>query len=267
MRRKILFFDIDGTLIDRRLGVPEIPEEVLAKMRWLQEQGHKLLISSGRPKRFIEAYQNIGFDGFILSNGGYVEIDGRSVYENRMEYEHAKAVADLLDELQLEYMIETADQIYIRSEFQTLYGFFAAIGRGHVFTFDFDRDEVLHRTLKIECNCTEKEVEQIRTTVSRLFSFELGTDRHGTEHDFEIFPTTVSKATGVQKVLDYYGAEQTDTYAFGDGLNDREMFQFCQVSVAMGNGEEALKELATLICPPIQERGLVRALDALFPDH
>ena len=54
-----------------------------------------------------------------------------------------------------------------------------------------------------------------------------------------------------EKVLDYYGLEQKDTYAFGDSENDMEMIELCRVGVAMGNSCDALKQKANIICKSI----------------
>ena len=49
MRSKLLFFDVDGTLVDGNRGILEIPEGVIHELKRIQKQGHKILICSGRP--------------------------------------------------------------------------------------------------------------------------------------------------------------------------------------------------------------------------
>ena len=52
------------------------------ELKRLKEQGHKLFICSGRPKAMLDQKWWDGtFDGYVLNNGGYVEIDGKSIYE------------------------------------------------------------------------------------------------------------------------------------------------------------------------------------------
>ena len=92
-------------------------------------------------------------------------------------------------------------------------------------------------------------------------------DEHGSENAFEFFSPTISKAVGIQKVLDYYHVSRQQTYAFGDGLNDMEMIEYCEVGVAMGNAVEALKQKADLVCCAIENQGLERILKILFPDE
>ena len=76
----------------------------------------------------------------------------------------------------------------------------------------------------------------------------------------------ISKATGIQKILDYYHLNQDDTYAFGDGENDLEMIEFCRVGVAMGNACDLLKAKANIICKSVVDDGLEDILKILFSD-
>lgn len=163
MKQKVLFFDIDGTLIWSYGGIQEIPQGVQKELKRLKEQGHKLFICSGRPKAMLDQKWWDGtFDGYVLNNGGYVEIDGKSIYENRMDYELCLKTANMLEELHCDYMIATANHLYIDPSYKELYNFF--VQNGHfedLFTTKFDRNEVLKRAIKIEANVTNKDREKI----------------------------------------------------------------------------------------------------------
>ena len=249
MKQKVLFFDIDGTLIWSYGGIQEIPQGVQKELKRLKEQGHKLFICSGRPKAMLDQKWWDGtFDGYVLNNGGYVEIDGKSIYENRMDYELCLKTANMLEELHCDYMIATANHLYIDPSYKELYNFF--VQNGHfedLFTTKFDRNEVLKRAIKIEANVTNKDREKIEKYIQNDFGYVINFDEHGSDNAFEFYSPTISKATGIQKVLDYYHLDQDDTYAFGDGENDLEMIDFCRVGVAMGNACDVLKEKANTI--------------------
>lgn len=268
MQSKILFFDVDGTLLDTARGIPDIPQGALYQLKRIQEQGHKIFISSGRPKAMINQYLlNVGFDGYILANGGYVEIDGQSIYEDRMDYKLCVKTVQMLEDLRCDYMLETADAIYIDPSYHELYDFFSQAGMKEMFQLDFDKDEVLKRTIKIEANVLNKDKEKIENYIQDKFGSVIHHDEHGSENAFEFFSPTISKAVGIQKVLDYYHVSRQQTYAFGDGLNDMEMIEYCEVGVAMGNAVEALKQKADLVCCAIENQGLERILKILFPDE
>ncbi len=266
MHEKILFFDIDGTLIDYGYGIFEIPSEVTLELKRLQRMGHRLFISSGRPKAMLnDKLLSAGFDGYILTNGAYAEIDNTPVYENRMDYALSLQMVEMLDELGCHYMIETAGHIYIDRRSEALYQFFSGFGQTHLFVRDFDRNEVLKRALKIEANVTEEGRERVESCIRNHFGYVAAFDAHGTGHSFEIYSPTISKATGIKKILDRLGLSREDSYAFGDGTNDIEMIQYCGTGIAMGNAVPELKAAADIVCPPIYEHGLERILKELFP--
>ena len=57
------------------MGIYEIPLGVKQQLNRLKKQGHKLFICSGRPKAMLdEKWLDGTFDGYILNNGGYVEL-------------------------------------------------------------------------------------------------------------------------------------------------------------------------------------------------
>ena len=54
----------------------------------------------------------------------------------------------------------------------------------------------------------------------------------------------VSKATGVQLLMEHYGIERDEVMAFGDAMNDYQLIRFAGCGCAMENGRPALKAVA-----------------------
>ena len=70
--RKILFFDIDGTLItdDGKRYFPDSAKEAIQKAR---ENGHLALINTGRVFcNVTEEIRSAGFDGFVCGCGTHL---------------------------------------------------------------------------------------------------------------------------------------------------------------------------------------------------
>ena len=134
-----------------------------------------------------------------------------------------------------------------------------------MFIREFDEESVIKETIKIEMNVLNEQKEQVENAIKDSFGYVISYDQHGTDNAFELYSPTLSKAVGIQKVLDYFHSSKEDTYAFGDGSNDIEMVKYCGTGVAMGNGVQALKDVADIICKPIDENGLEEVLKQLFP--
>ena len=238
---KVLFFDIDGTLTDTHGGLPEIPAGAQRKMKELQERGYLLFLASGRPYAFIpEILTNFGFDGAVLCNGAHVEMNGQFIYHQPTDLKKTIDLVNHLDENNFEYIIETK--------------------RGAYLIEDFNREDIIAECLKLEVSVPDEHQAKIEEIILNDFNY----DKHGTDNAFEIYSNVISKATGVQKVLEYLNLNVQDSYAFGDGLNDLEMIQTVGTGVAMGNAVDELKAVSDLVCDSVHNNGLEKVLNDLF---
>ena len=73
----------------------------------------------------------------------------------------------------------------------------------------------------------------------------------------EAVPKNTSKATGIKWLCDYLGADISDTYAFGDSINDLDMLKSVGHGIAMGNGTEIAKSAAEYITTDIHDNGIL----------
>ena len=106
--------------------------------------------------------------------------------------------------------------------------------------------------------------ERITAEAAEVLGPAITCDGHGGEGTFELYPTAISKAKGIEVALGQLGLGPKDAYAFGDGTNDLEMLEYCGCGVAMDNAQDEVKAVADLVCPPVWEDGLAQALLQLF---
>ena len=66
----------------------------------------------------------------------------------------------------------------------------------------------------------------------------------------------VHKATAIEALLEHLGLDQKDTIAMGDGMNDAEMLEYCQIGIAMGNAKPGLKDIADEVTDTHDEGGI-----------
>ena len=72
----------------------------------------------------------------------------------------------------------------------------------------------------------------------------------------EIGPLGVHKGSAVHKAAEYHGILMSDTIAFGDGDNDRQMIECAGVGIAMGNASDALKAIADEVTTSFDDNGI-----------
>ena len=74
----------------------------------------------------------------------------------------------------------------------------------------------------------------------------------------------VNKGTTIRRIQRLLQISPTDTIAFGDGLNDIDLFKAAKYKVAMDNAYPELKKEANLIAKNNDEDGVVQTLNLLL---
>ena len=91
MKRKTVFFDIDGTLLGSRDGRRfQIPESALRALWKLRENGHRIAVCSGRQEAFIHRFFPGLFQDYVALNGAHVVVDGRTVLDRPLAPERVR---------------------------------------------------------------------------------------------------------------------------------------------------------------------------------
>jgi hydroxymethylpyrimidine pyrophosphatase-like HAD family hydrolase len=63
----------------------------------------------------------------------------------------------------------------------------------------------------------------------------------------EILPPQTDKGTALAKTAELLGIKREEVLAIGDSMNDEAMIRWAGVGVAMVNGDERIKSIATLV--------------------
>ena len=70
----------------------------------------------------------------------------------------------------------------------------------------------------------------------------------------------VTKAYGIDKMLEICGIDLSNTLSFGDGGNDIPMLEHTALSVCMGNADSAVREASDYVTETVDEDGVATAL-------
>ena len=77
----------------------------------------------------------------------------------------------------------------------------------------------------------------------------------------EVSASTVTKAEGVLRVLEYIGVDVKNSYAFGDGYNDIEMIKTVGTGLVMGTAKDELKKFASYVVPGVHDDGVAFGIE------
>ena len=260
MEKKIIFFDVDGTLYSNELGgITDNVKKAIAATRAL---GHLCFVASGRPYGYIaDNVKDIGFDGYVLANGANIKYQNHDLEKRFLNYKDVKELCQNLKKKNIEYVLQTSTLCYLNKENKCLLDFYKKCNIDFKnFCFDYDEEEIMHKTVKIEVWVKDQEELDFAISCYGAFQYEL----HPDNHSMEIYAKNVSKATGILDVLRLLNIDIKDSYCFGDGPNDVEMFETVGHAIAMGNAIDIIKERAESICLTVHEDGVAHKLKELF---
>lgn len=257
MDKKIFFFDIDGTIYHQQI----ITERVINAIHNIQKEGHYCFIASGRPYTFIpQVLKDVGFDGFILANGAHVIYNNEILSIEPLDYNYLDDLLKFLRETGNEYILQTVDTCYLKEDYIKLYSFFKRIGmRVHEFIRDYDEKEIMRQTIKVEVWPNDLASGEMIKENLEHFSW------HQYEClNMELYSNKVSKASGIEKIIKLLNIKSENTYAFGDGRNDFEMFETVEHSYAMANASGEVQKRAKNVCPSVMEDGVAVILEQII---
>lgn len=260
MEKKIIFFDIDGTLFTSTIG--KVTDAVRDAIYQTRKLGHLCFIASGRPYGYIaDNIKEIGFDGYVLANGANIKYKDQDLETRCMNYEDVKDLCFQLKEKNIEYVLQTSSYCYMSQNNKCLLEFYSQCNIDFKnFCFDYNEDEVIKNTVKMEVWVKDKKELEYAVSCYGKFVYEL----HPDQHSMEVYAKDVSKATGILDVLKELNISIDNSYCFGDGPNDVEMFETVAHPIAMGNAIDIIKEKAEEICLSIEEDGVAYKLKDLF---
>ena len=107
--RKIVFLDVDGTLIDYEGKLPESAARAVNEAR---ANGHKVYICTGCSKAEILERKLCPLDGMIGGNGAYVEDNDHVVMHHGLTKEEVKHIVDWCNERKLGFYLEANSGMY-----------------------------------------------------------------------------------------------------------------------------------------------------------
>ena len=268
--RKIIFLDVDGTLVDYE---NHLPDSAVAAIRKARTNGHRVYICTGRSR--AEVYPplwDIGLDGMIGGNGSYVEDDGQVVMHRLITAEQCRHIVDWLHGRGLEFYLESNNGLFASERFEeraqlTIREYMGRKGK--------DTEGVTVRSVfpemifggelyRDDLNKVSFVLDSYQDHLDSVAEFpDLQTGTWGGAGETALFGDLgvkdITKARAVDALLRHLGADRADTVAFGDAKVDIPMFEACAYSVCMGSGGDEAKAAADYVTDAVNDDGLYRA--------
>lgn len=278
MDRKLIFLDIDGTLLPP--GDMLVPESTLRTLEQAKANGHKLFLCTGRNYRMTEPLlRHDCFAGTVCSAGGYVLCDGKVLVDLPMEPQQAEGVRAALERHGVECTLEARDATFGGSEIIKRWSFTHQKGKAlnseaerwrkameegmSITPLSEYRGQPLYKIVFIANH--ESDLNEAKQLYEDQFVFcESKLDKlTGDFVNGELINRKFDKGTGIKAICDHLGCTLADTIGFGDSDNDLQMTDVAGISVCMENGSENLKKRCDRIAPSVYDDGITKEFKVL----
>jgi len=255
--KKYFFIDYDNTLFSHRTRA--IPSSALEALKRLKEDGHKVLIASGRCFRSdAPEFGEIGLtpDGLVSSNGALVEVDGKLLHEVYFDLKLQNRLIDYIQEKNY-CLMGRYNGLWYTTNLGRLQkrvsdaelGEFPLYGEA----FNDLRDKPM---LSFFLEDTDEAALDLENHFPDLKILRMGSEFGGSD----VIPRENGKANGMVRILEYFGASLADAVAIGDSMNDIEMLQKAGLGIAMGNAMQEVRDAADYVARDIDDDGFLDAV-------
>lgn len=253
---KAAFFDFDWTLFDHKTH--SFIESAIAGIKEIQSKGIKVFINSARSYYSLESlntFNLINFDGFVVTNGGACILNNEVLYAHYLTKNHAEKIIELCKKNGISYLISTLKTSYIDivKDKTNVDKFYSVFYEGYPKPIDQYKGEDI---LAI----------QVFSTADQDYIFkELNDVLQNRFFDYCIEFTSKEfiKSEGINAIIKKLNLNTDVICAFGDDLNDIDMFKLVKYGVCMGNGKDEAKKHAFHVTTNIEDDGILNAFKFL----
>lgn len=266
---RLVFIDIDGTILDHHHEVPPSAAEALEKTVLA---GNRLIFSTGRngPEVFPQLW-DLGFTGLVGGGGTYGELDGQILFDHRLSFDAVTAASNWMAERGLSWLWQTPEYLYGSPGFWDAF----ASGAESVGT-DSGRQKFIDSvTPALRSGIPESASKAVVIIPpGATISYPQFEERFGGDftlipgsmsetfgRSVELIPRGINKATGIRELLPHLGAKMEDVIGIGDSNNDIEMIAEVGFGIAMGNSVPQVIESADWVTTDVDQNGLALALE------
>lgn len=252
--KKILFFDVDGTLLNSKKEIPESTKEALQLARL---NGYELAIATGRgPFMIKDLLAELEINSYVCFNGQYVVYKGEVIFTDSVTVTQLDEIVsygatrsiDFVFLNDREMVANENGNLRVAESLATLKYPYPRVEP------DFYKKQAVYQTLVFIDAEQEPDFRAAFPDVQFV---------RWHKYSCDILPKGGSKARGIEKFVEAAGVLMVDTVGFGDGLNDIEMLESVGLGVAMGNAHPEALAMADVIAPHVDEDGVYKIMKQL----
>ncbi|GAA0417076.1 Cof-type HAD-IIB family hydrolase [Virgibacillus salarius] len=258
MNYKILFLDIDGTILKPDHTYSPSTKEAIVQV---QQQGILVFLCTGRPLHEVnDLAHDLGIDAYIGYNGAYAAYQDKPLVNEPMKQHTLESFLLLASKHHHELVCYTSEKNYFTTLFNSITKDFAEVFqlKQNERLSDHVLDQILGASIM---NVSPDQIKLYEAMEEGIHLSKVNVE--GVENCYDIIRKQVNKGEAVKGVLKHLQIKKEQAIAFGDGMNDKEMLQAVGEGFIMENGDPNLLPFAKHQTTSVQNSGIFNGLKQL----
>lgn len=266
---RLLFSDMDGTLLNDQSGISPAMKEALDNMT---QRGHRLILTSGRPlPSILQVCEKSGLSYdhmLIISNNGALVYDchtQKPILEHRLPMKDVRYIIEEAEKEGLHIHAYTDREIVCHGMNEEIRYYTRRIHLPLLFAENIAdaldkapyKLQAIHLTDRSRLEAFRRHINRrLKNRVQLIFS---------NDQYLEILPAEAGKGAALTFVCGWLAAPLSHTFAAGDAENDLSLLKAAHTSIAMANASPAVRAQADLVTTRSNnEDGLLEILNRYF---
>ncbi|SEO64577.1 hypothetical protein SAMN04488134_11055 [Amphibacillus marinus] len=235
---KLIALDLDGTVAGH--GQKEASPATIAAVKQAQALGVEVVIATGRHRSTtLPIADQLGVNYLVTLNGGEIWTrEGKLLHRQAIDQATVEKIIDIHKQNNTFYWLVSHERIY----------------REHL-----PENYQEHQWIKFGFDVEDGRVrEQMRNQFAEMPTIELS---NSSLTNMELNAKGTHKAAAIAILIEQLDATMEQVMVVGDSLNDLKMIEAAGIGVAMGNGQELVKQKADWVTKPLNEEGVAHAIN------
>lgn len=257
---KLIAIDLDGTLLTDKL---EITPRTIKAIQKAVELGTVVTIATGRMYPSAKQFaKQLGINVPVITYQGAIikEIASNEViYERLIPADIAQKLVDIAKEKNLHLQVYQDDILYGAVENDKLMAYAEKSKVPYQVEPDFSKlaKQGFTKALFIE---ESADLDVLQDELQALFGERAHISKSAVNY-LEVTHPEANKGSALLYLASKLGIDRTETIGIGDNHNDMELIKTAGLGIAMGNGVQAVKEIADYTSLTNNDEGVCHAIE------
>ncbi|WP_026569366.1 Cof-type HAD-IIB family hydrolase [Sediminibacillus terrae] len=250
---KLFVTDLDGTLLGNENHI--LPEDIDA-IAGLVDDGVEFAVASGRMDRdILEVFKQVNQTGHRVSQNGSFVYHGKDglVHTETFPDELSKRLHQAIAKYPTVYSVSTADEVYVAEKTPEIEAF------EHLLYFPVKEEKRLEAyygetvfPAKFTIHGETADILQVKQEITEEFG-PVMESYLSDAHCVDFVPKGISKALGLQRLIDKLGVSADEIAVIGDSFNDVPMLEMTPYSYAMSTAHPDVQKTASRVVDHVHQ--------------